>query len=494
MSTKMLWHLAGWIFLVGWSAFVTNSYAKEAHEAQAKSDEATDLLIEDVALAWDQQANTEAEGLGSVVSDILPAQMLAPTRRLNTRVAQRSSRSTASTSRTGSASVPFMIGDTGAGTCMAFTGLLDIELSHPTLACSRLNISENNSPLPTDRLYFSYRHFHNATPTRFFQYEQNFSVDRYTLGGERTFFDRMLSLEMRLPLSNRLTSNPFSYDVLDPPFFLDPNVYPPGFAPMGGGTRLELGNISLMFKALLLERSNFALSAGLGVTLPTARDVEYLITTDDTLIFPSIPGLSADSSVLLDVFAGNETVYLAPFLAWLHRPYQRFFHQGFFQVEVAGNPSSIVVAGDGLNDFYFNNVFVGTLDWATPFPTGRTDLFAQTLMRLNLGCGYFLKDDPCADFIQQLTAMFELHYTSTLQDAKITSVPVFVQGSLGAIPVQSINFGNALNQVDIVNAVLGLSARSGNWVVTNGVTAPLSSERDKKGFDFEYNLQIQRIF
>jgi hypothetical protein len=222
--------------------------------------------------------------------------------------------------------------------------------------------------------------------------------------------------------------------------------------------------------------------------------VEYLITTDDTLVFPSIPGLEADSSVLLDVFASNETVYISPFLAWLCQPNPRFFHQGFLQVEVAANPSSIVVAGDGLNDFFFNNIFLGTLDWRTPFPTGRTNLFAQTLMRLNLGCGYNLIEYRPADLVQQLTAMFEVHYTTTLQDANVSSIPVFVEGSLGTIPVQSIEFGNPLNRVDIVNVVAGLSARMGNWVVTNGFVAPVSSDEEKRGFDFEYNLQIQRPF
>ncbi len=462
------------------------------------AEEPLEELIGDVAEYWSpsedgQSADQPIDISTSVLGEVTPAQMLAPQRQLSTRVAQRQRRTSATAASSGMASVPFMIGDTGAGTCMSFSGLLDVELSHPTLACSRLNISENNSPLPTDRLFFSYRHFHNATSTRFFQFEQDFDVDRYTLGGEKTFWDGMMSFEIRLPLENRLTSQPFTYDVLDPPFFLNPAQFPPGFAPIGGGTRGELGNVSLVLKALLYERCNTAISAGLGVTLPTAQDVDYLITTDDTLIFPSLPGVSANSSVLLDVFASNETVYLAPFLAWLNRPNSRFFHQGFLQVEVAANPSSMVVAGDGLNDFFFNNVFVGTLDWITPFPTGRTNLFAQTLMRLNLGWGYTVLDNPRADFLQQLTAMFEVHYTTTLQDAKISSIPVTVQGSLGSIPVQSIDFGNRLNRVDIVNMVLGLSAKTGNWIFTNGVTVPLSSSEERP-FDFEYNLQVQRPF
>lgn len=421
------------------------------------------------------------------------AQMLAPQRRSGVQLAQRSRTSKDSSRESSLASIPFMIGDTGAGTCLAFGGLLDVELAHPTLTCSRLNISENNTPLPTDRIYYSYRHFHNLTQTRFFQYEQDFNVDRHTIGAERTFCGGMMSMELRLPLEYRLSSDVFTYDVFDPPLFLDPIAFPPRFIPIGGGTRTELANMSLLFKALLLERHNFALSAGLGITLPTAQDVTYLITTDDLLVFPSDPGLEADSSVLLDVFLFNETVYLSPYLAWLCQPTDRFFHQGFLQVEVAANPSSVVIAGDGLNDFYFDGVFIGTLDWRTPFPSGRTDLYAQTLMRLNLGCGYKLLDQPSADLLQQLTALFEVHYTSTLQRAIISTIPAVDPVTLLPIPDQTIEFGNKANQVDIVNVVAGLSARIGNWVITNGCTAPITTGSNR-AFDFEYNFQLQRIF
>ena len=58
---------------------------------------------------------------------------------------------------------------------------------------------------------------------------------------------------------------------------------------------------------------------------------------------------------------------------------------------------------------------------------------------------------------------------------------------------QSIEFGNRNNRVDIVNVVAGLSANVGNLVITNGFTAPITGGTIR-GFDFEYNLQIQRPF
>lgn len=469
-----------------------------------QADESLGSIVSDVTEYWSPVIEDAQVGEPSALSDafesgVAPAQMLAPQRNTSARTAQRNDRSGGSRrNSSGLSNTPFMIGDTGAGTCFAFNGLLVAELSHPTLTCSRLNISENNTPLPTDRVYFSYRHFHNASNLKFYQFEESFDVNRFTFGGERTFCDGMMSVEMRLPLEQRLSSNRFSYDVSDPRLDLDPNAFGNGFDPFGGGLSAELGNISLMFKALLYESNSCAISAGVGLTLPTAQDVEYLVTTDNRLIFPN--GTQADSSILLDVFGSNETVYISPYLAWLSKqPNSRFFHQGFLQVEVAANPSSIAVAGDGLTNFLDDadpNVVTGTFDWFTPFPSGRTDLFAQTLMRLNLGFGYTMIDDPRNTLLNRLTAMLEFHYTSTLQDAKISTIPISVNssGTSGVNPIQTIEFGNLLNRVDIVNMVSGLSANCGNWVVTNGFTVPISLSEEDGPFDFEYNLQLQRPF
>ncbi len=475
----------------------------------AGAEEQLDTMLNDIGEYWTAEAENAvrpdaslelsiAPAWNEVVTDtgdIVPVQMLAPTRPTGPRVAQRSNRSSARTGRDSRlASVPLMIGDTGAGTCLSFGGLLDVDLAHPTLLCSRLNIAENNSPLPTDRLYYSYRHFENVTPWRFYQFSTDYSVDRHTIAGEKTFFDGMMSLEMRLPLESRLSSQLESY-VVDDPGPLG-SGFAPGFEPFLGDTRVEVGNISMTFKALIAEKEDFAVSCGVGFTLPTAQDVTYLITTDTTLVFPDSPDVTANSSYILDVFASNETFFIAPFAAWLYQPASRFFHQGFLQFEVAANPSAITIAGDGINEFFVGGAPAGTLNYATLFPSERSELLAQTLMRLNLGFGYYLKNDPCANFFQQLTAMFEVHYTTTLNDAPIRQVPLDVTGSLAGIGAEAstIFFGNLDNRVDIVNLVFGLSARQGSWLFTNGVTAPIGEEADDRAFDFEYNFQAQRLF
>lgn len=456
------------------------------------------------------ETETSFADLPTFDEEVVPAQMLAPQPR-SPRTALRPRRSAVARRNVALASVPFMIGDTGAGSCVSFGNLVDAELAHPTLGCSRLNVSESNTPLPTDRVYFSYRHFANATATRVFSNFEDFDVGRFTFGGERTYFEGMMSVEIRLPLENRLSSEIGTSIVQFDPPFIPGSV--PGINPITNGRQIELANISMIFKALLIEQKDYAVSAGLGVTLPTAQDVRY----DATIETFVIRDIVTFDQVSLSTIAANETVYLAPFLSWLWTPTPRFFHQGFLQIEVAANPSRIhaVVAGVAtadLNGDTFYDRFDptdGTISYITPsnplvgFGPGlaSTEIQPQTLLRLNLGCGYVLSENSQADWIQKLTSIFEIHYTTTLNDAKINEIPLDLAFNGVPFPsddpifdgVNSIDVGNRNNRVDIVNVVAGLTANMGNWVVTNGVTAPIRSGSDR-GFDFEYNLQLQRPF
>ncbi|MCA9230037.1 MAG: hypothetical protein KDA57_05270 [Planctomycetales bacterium] len=462
----------------------------------ANADETLEALLNDAEEGWaepvsillDEQRIPEPGD--EQPGDISLTQMLTP-QRDTSRLAQRQQRFFRTTSPTGRASVPFMIGDTGAGTCVSLSGLIvDADLAHPTLTCSRLNIAENNTPLPTDRFFFSYRHFHNSTPARFFQYSKDFDVNRFTVGGERTFGNGLFSLEVRVPMEGRLSSNMLSRDR---------SLYAGPTEPFAGGQAAEFGNISGVFKALLHESENFALSFGLGATLPTAQDVVYDVDLLSTVTYTGFPAFYSERDALLDFEIKNETAYLSPFLAWLWQPNSRFFHQGFCQVEVGVNPSNLRATGGAINNFYDTgtDAYIATSESYVLFP-GRARINPQTLMRLNLGIGYLMCDNPNADWIQRLTGLFEVHYTATLEDAENETL-YFIDDLYGPGPTYlgtfstPIGVGNPAINSNIVNLVAGVTANMGNWVVTNGVAAPIRTGSDR-GFDFEYNLQIQRPF
>ena len=267
------------------------------------------------------------------VSDenVSPAQMLAPQRRLGLQTAQRPQRAQEQRRESGVASVPFMIGDTGAGSCASFSGfLIDAELSHPTMACGRLNIAENNTPLPTDRVYFSYRHFENATPIRVFQFNKDYNIDRYTMGGELAFADDTWSIEMRLPLENRMSSDFATVD----------RAWGTGHSTSFGEARRSRTREYLDDHEDAADRTPTVCAVDWLGSNPADVTRFPLFSRDRRLHhLPGFPGITTTRSILVDVVASNETIYLTPFLSWVHQPTSRFFHQGFLQIEVAANPS-----------------------------------------------------------------------------------------------------------------------------------------------------------
>ena len=489
----------------GTTALAAESITLFADESFVLSSAYEDVTSEYDSLSFDelmQDAMSEAP-VGD--ASVEPAQMLAPQVRQPTRMAQRPRRSSVTRRNQRLASVPFMIGDTGAGTCLTIGGPSTFAIEHPTLSCSRLNVSENNTPLPTDRTFVSYRHFKNVTDVRLLTvFERNYNVDRYLLGTERTFCDGMMSLELRLPIERRLTSN-FATNVAvqTAPTIVEPFI---------GGRQNELGNVSAMLKALLIERKNWALSAGLGVTIPTARDFtyQYYFDTVDALdVFAGAPSPDTLQFTIEEfgVTISNDTVYLAPFLAWQWIPEKRsrFFHQGFLQVEVAANPSRARVQGAGVSTFAdLASVPIIDLNFDLPIEGRSTDIFSQTLLRLNLGCGYVLTENPQASVIKRLTSLLELHYTQTIQDPNQTNVPLDVS-TFPVVPIppefddffaEAFTFGNERDSTSIVNVATGLSANvgsEGRTVVTTGLILPVT-QGDQRAFDLEFNLQVQRLY
>jgi hypothetical protein len=463
--------------------------------------EDVDFLISDEsgARATSDLTYEQPAGVAVICDDNLsPAQMLTPQRRLGLQTAQRPQRTQEQRRESGVASVPFMIGDTGSGTCLSIGGLSTFTIEHPTLTCSRLNVAENNSPLPTNRNYISYRHFQNVTDVRVLTlFERSYDVDSVTLGHERTFWDGLASVELRLPMERRLTSNFGS--------LVNTVAVPPIIDPFIGGRQNELGNLSMIFKGLLWETSDCAISTGLALTVPTAEDFTYnysLTNIADVQVFPlPAPPTTLRETENFGIEIQNETVYLMPYLGWIYQPTSRFFHHGFFQVEAAANPSTVRARGLGVIDLVdltdpMNPVFTPLLGAFTPSEGRQTELHAQTLMRINLGCGYVLSENS-QSYLKRLTGLLEMHYTATLQDAKLSTIPLDVDPPiLNGLLDNFFTIGNFLNRTDIVNVVAGISANigaDGRTSITNGFALPVSSG-EERAFDLEYNLQVQRTF
>ncbi|MGO8745893.1 MAG: hypothetical protein ACLQNE_07870 [Thermoguttaceae bacterium] len=216
-------------------------------------------------------------------------------------------------------------------------------------------MSENNSPLPTDRVFFDYNHYQDAlnfTPTPGTPTALN--LDTYEFGLEKTFFDGMCSLEFRIPFASGLSAD--QTDLAASPV-----------------TGTEFGDIPIVFKTLIFQGEQNTFSAGLATVLPTARDV--------TVTDPEIK-------------IKNQTIHLQPFIGWLWQPSDRMFFQAFVAVDFG-------TRGD---DVFSGATFAGTLN-------------DQPLLFLDSKVGYWLYQDPEARWVKGIAPTVELHYTSTLQNA-----------------------------------------------------------------------------
>jgi len=259
----------------------------------------------------------------------------------------------------------------------------------------RLKVAENNKALPMNRCYFMYNHFHNAldadadisTPGS----ERSFSADRFTVGLERTFLDDLWSVDVRMPFAatQRIDSGSLAIE---------------------GGS---VGNLQVTLKRLLASGEYGALAAGLAIDAPTGADVNgQFLTTNFTV--------------------HNEALHLAPYIGFLRVPNDRFFWQGFLQVDVPTNGNQI--------DF---------VDTGGPSSGTFGTYTEQTLLYADVSAGYWLYRNPYANVVTGLASLVEFHYTTTLSDADV------VVGSVPT-PPPTFQFGSLLGHMDVTNVTVGV--------------------------------------
>jgi hypothetical protein len=178
------------------------------------------------------------------------------------------------------------------------TGQLGSNLNLMLAGGGSYNVAENNKALPMDRVYFQYNGFANALPSN--QGGQT-SLHMYSLGFEKTFFDGLWSIDLRMPFNSGLAfnSNTLSSD--------SGNV----------------GNLSMFLKGLLYKDESLAISSGLGIGLPTGSD-------------------SVTSTQFDQLTVQNQAIHLMPFLAFTAAPNEDWFFQAFTQIDFAASGNDVV--------------------------------------------------------------------------------------------------------------------------------------------------------
>jgi hypothetical protein len=163
-----------------------------------------------------------------------------------------------------------------------------------------IKVSENQSPRPQDRIYYSFNYFdgiNDAANERLNAPVGNMRVYRSIWGFEKTFLDEQASIGLRVPLNSI---------VADPRNRNGRNI---------SGMTTSLGDLDVITKFLLLEddETGSLLSAGLVVTAPTG------------------PAAFAGAPYFVDP---PHAVGLQPFLGAIVA-FDDFYLQGFSAIDVA---------------------------------------------------------------------------------------------------------------------------------------------------------------
>jgi len=291
-------------------------------------------------------------------------------------------------------------------------------------------IADDNSPIPTDRVFFDYNYFNHAVGTG---NSASIGLNRYNFGVEKTFFGGCCSIEVQAPVETGLNN--------------DQNLQGTLLGTTAENEGTVFGNMSLTLKGLIYQCDCLAVSVGTMIDLPTAPNGSF--TGGETVVIQ------------------NDSVHLAPFLGFAYAPCcGNFFAIGFVQLDFDANGDSVGLVA--IND--------------PPIARFRD----PTLLYLDLSMGYWLfRDDPACCRCRYLTGIapvVELHYTTTLQNYRGVDGTDFLID-----PVY--NGTDCLN----LTAGLHFQMGPCSMLTVGGVVPLMSSPRDRE-FDSEVVVQFDRRF
>jgi hypothetical protein len=222
----------------------------------------------------------------------------------------------------------------------------------------RIKMSEDNSPIPRDRLIFTYDSFGGVPYTA-----DGVGVNRYQFGVEKTFRDGLWSAEVRLPFAGTLAST---------------------YAQGAEMKDAELGNLRFAFKRLWVQTQRVYLSTGVAVTLPTADD-QTVNSIDGQMLYSF----------------KNESVQVEPFVGVLFLPTERLFAQTWASV-------NFDTSGGQLR--WNPNVFGGS---------GSARVWDLPVVCVDGQLGYWLVQRPTGT-LRGFAPFVELHYNQTVAQNRLT--------------------------------------------------------------------------
>lgn len=303
----------------------------------------------------------------------------------------------------------------------------------------RSRIAENGTTIPQNRVFADFGYFDRVGFVA-----GSTHINRYVPGFETTILGGMTSIEVRIPFASTVEDNIFENTSTST-------------------DELHFGNIPVYLKTLIHQDEVSGISGGLGVVFPTADgfDVRFI-----------------NGGRLLEV--ENKSYHLQPFVGGYYTPNNRFFMQGFAQLDFdpSGNPVSINSDGMGLR--------------------AAGDLYDATFLFLDWSAGYWIMRGSQAPVLPVssmsesgqimqtnheigLAPTVELHYTRSLE-------------SPGSVSAGSIQVGNFSDEVETLTLVLGTQLEIGQDTnIGLGYATSISGGNDEP-FDGAFRLTLNQFF
>ncbi len=298
------------------------------------------------------------------------------------------------------------------------------------LALRRIKLAENSSPLPMDRWIGNYNLFDNVDSIG--------DVTRFTFGAEKTFDDGLRSFEARISFAHTLSNNQTYKVPVNGPPFVTQNLDD------------EFGNLVLTYKQVIRPLDDGIVTAGIGISLPTADD-QFLFNQD-----------AADPILLMKVH--NDAVHLMPFIAFMRQPNDNLMIQGFAQVDFATTGNPVLIRTSALP---------GQL-------TNAAKIKEVPLLFLDLGLAYKWIENRDG-LINAVTPLLELHYSLGMRNRDQLQFPPTAP--------QVFNFETS-GRISVLNLTAGASLQMGDSIfVRPAVSIPLSNGAGAS-YDYEFGVHV----
>jgi hypothetical protein len=294
------------------------------------------------------------------------------------------------------------------------------------LASRRVKLSENNSPIPTDRWILNHNYFNDVDGIG--------DVNRYTFGFEKTFAEGLKSFEVRFSFANTLSNAQIFNGTLNTVSQIRSD---------------EAGNLVLNYKSVIWGLDDGVITAGMGVALPTA---------DDQFLFNP-------SGQLLMKFH-NDAAHLLPFIAFVRMPTDKLFIQGYVQADIAASA----------------NPALALIDNGSPELSPIAKIKDVPLLFLDIAFAYKWIEDR-EGWVNAVTPLLELHYSMGMsrRDRLQFHPPSPFNGAFDL---------GAPDAISVLNLTAGASLQIGESIfVRPAVSIPLSNGAGAS-YDYEFGVHV----